>query len=426
MLHNRSVARAARGSLAAAGLMAAAVAGHVATSTVAMAQDCKLSVRATPNVLYAGQSANVDALAYFPTSMYAFAGAAFDMHSTHPTWSYASSGALVPFGADVLGINVGQAHSPQTGIYADPANPIRVWRGVFSPTSTAPAFVEISADPTNFSVYPNRLTPSWVGCNALGGSDFVFVNPFGVGRWVAAPGPRTSVSIGSGSDILIGGSTNYDNAVQAPIVLGLLVPAVQRAPRSSEVRVAFDGQPESFAATVQVQDAQRSTIRTVAISFDAQSNGGVWKYNTTVGNRNGAPLAATFEAYHGGVRVAVGDLDALAPNGESTLQVASTPDVIITGVGTGGGPHVRAHDDQIPSSAVTWTFHYNEPVAAIVRGHNTTQKLTIDSFAVSTPIAVTGPRPLTVSTVEQFGLATHVFESTRARGMILMPRSPAE
>src|SRR6185295_17771153 len=138
-----------------------------------------LSVQATPQVLYGGQSASVNVLAHFPAppapnGAYAFASALFDVHASDPGWTFATAGAIA--GNDVLGIDVGQAHSPQTGIFADPSNPLRVWRGVFEPQSNAPALVEIAADPANFSVYPSRLTSSSAERDAEGGNDFVLVN----------------------------------------------------------------------------------------------------------------------------------------------------------------------------------------------------------------------------------------------------------
>ena len=77
-----------------------------------LAQDCKLSVQATPQVLYTGQKARVNVLAHFPApptpnAPYAFASAAFDVLATDPQWSFVSDGAIL--GSDVLGIEVGQA-----------------------------------------------------------------------------------------------------------------------------------------------------------------------------------------------------------------------------------------------------------------------------------------------------------------------------
>ena len=71
---NRSLFRSVRGTLSSAARSSAVraivgIAGLAATSGTALAQDCKLGVQATPNVLYAGQSASVDVVAYFPSDI---------------------------------------------------------------------------------------------------------------------------------------------------------------------------------------------------------------------------------------------------------------------------------------------------------------------------------------------------------------------
>ncbi len=152
-----------------------AVAGMAATSGQALAQDCKLSVHASPCVLYTGQSAAVDVLAHFPSSMYAFASAQFDVDATLPMWSFAASDVIA--GPSVQGMSVSQSHAPQRGVYANPANLYRVWRGAFTPLTDEPALVEITADPSAISVYPSRLTSSSVPGVVTVGSDLVFVNP---------------------------------------------------------------------------------------------------------------------------------------------------------------------------------------------------------------------------------------------------------
>ncbi len=178
----------------------AAVAGPI----TALAQEGKLSVHASPPVLYSGQSANVDVLAHFaaPGGAYAFASSAFDIYASDPMWTFASAGAIV--GNDVLGASATQLHWPHLGVYANPSNPITIWHGTFTPQSDEPALIEIEANPTNFSIYPSELTSSSVACDAEGGSAYILANPLRVGkRWLAAPGAGTSIQIQD--DVVIDG-----------------------------------------------------------------------------------------------------------------------------------------------------------------------------------------------------------------------------
>src|SRR5580765_4568485 len=101
---DRTVRLALMKRLAGAGVLGLATAA-------ALGQDCKLSVQATPQVLYGAQSASVEVRAHFPSppapnAAYAFASALFDVHASNPMWTFASAGAIV--GNDVLGISVSQ------------------------------------------------------------------------------------------------------------------------------------------------------------------------------------------------------------------------------------------------------------------------------------------------------------------------------
>src|SRR6185369_8877317 len=89
-------------------LLVLACAVGITPGFAARGQDCKLSIQASPQVLYSGQSANVNVLAHFPKppspgGAYAFASSTFDVHASDPMWTWATAGAIV--GNDVLGIN---------------------------------------------------------------------------------------------------------------------------------------------------------------------------------------------------------------------------------------------------------------------------------------------------------------------------------
>lgn len=418
-------------------LVAAGCAGLLPAA--ARADDCKLSVQASPKMIQLGQSTQVNTFAAFPSSAYAFAGAEFDMHSTHPSWSFASSGAIV--GNDVLGINVSQPHHPPTGVFADPTNPFRVWHGVLTPTTAAPALIEVSADPAAFYYYPSKLTSSFASCDAGGGSDWVFLNAKSVGKWAAAPGVGTSTTVHD--DVIVDGQIitgeNYDTA----ILIGLLVPAVQNC-AEAEARVKFDGMPETFSVAVQTAagDVPTTTFTLNYSRIDFQS--GPMPSGMAVCMGDGSVRHVSYGAYLGGIYVATGDLDSDLPGPNPSLVVESVPQVIAVCVGSGnpksgaGKTHLPGPTDGAnfvkpgmisPSlgggSMLTWTLRYDEPVPAIVRGPNgQPQLILLDTLEVRTAIDGSARKLGVGNNLKQIGLACHLFEATGVERMSITPKQP--
>src|SRR5262245_13046484 len=120
------------------------------------ATDCKLSVSASDTTLMPGELAEFDVWAHFPATAYAFASADFEVSASSAGWSAVSSGVVA--GADVNNISASQLHQPFAGIFADPANPLEIWRGIYRPLSYEPRYVTIKAVPSAFSYYPSMLT----------------------------------------------------------------------------------------------------------------------------------------------------------------------------------------------------------------------------------------------------------------------------
>lgn len=292
--------------------LTAALIGAAGLAMSANAQDCKLSVHASPQVLTTGQSSRVDVHAHFSPTFYAFAAADFDVFGTLPGWPFVSAGFV--FGSDVLGISVDQPHAPHLGIFADPSNPIRIWSGLFTPASYEPAFVEIEADPSAFSVYPSRLTSSSVECDAEEGREWIFVNPIRSGEFAVAPGKGTSVEDAAADGFVV---TGDDEA----ILIGLLCPAIQKV-RETTVNVAFDDRPDSLTAEVQVVGDQG--IETPSLAFVASPNAD--RYQVHANYPLGVQLQIMFML--DGQVVA----EYTSENGETPFSVERVPDAFATSV----------------------------------------------------------------------------------------------
>jgi hypothetical protein len=395
----------------------AAVAGLVATTGLAcvsertLAQACTFEVKVTPSVVNAGQSANVDVLAQFPPSMYAFASAQFDVHASSPAWSFASSGLVA--GGDVLGMNVWQSHLPQSGLFADPANPYRVWRGTFTPMTTEPALVEIKADPSAISVYPSQLTSSSVPGQAKGDSGWLIVNPLQIGRWMGAPGRGTRARISD--DVILGGKIITGENPSATILIGLLLPAVQKVDET-QVLVRFEGRPESFAASVDLDGfpGEQLSLGFTRVDLSAMGDAGAYGVVADLGQPDGTP--ATFSAFLRGVRVATGEMRADAP----AFWVDRVPEMFTTRRAGGGGltrvPLRSATGYKLPDLLVS---SYSSSGGATPRPLRLV--LTDGRVVEADAVVVAAPRAASANNLKQIGLGLHTYEATGVRSMMVRP-----
>lgn len=210
------------------GSAAALVTAAAFLASPATAQDCQLQIQAMKNVLWPGQSTDVQVFARFTPSMYAFASAQFRVLADIPAWTFASAGAIA--GSDVVNIDVSQAHQPFLGVFADPSNPLRIWHGTFQPTSWVPRLVRIETSPLGVSVYPSKLTSSSVPCTPQRDVDWIAVNPMAVGRARVAPSEGTTI-------VRTGPETIRASSAQGPIRVGLLLPAVNGAREAARTRI---------------------------------------------------------------------------------------------------------------------------------------------------------------------------------------------
>lgn len=387
-----------------------AAAGLAATSGRTLAQTCTTSVQVTPNVIYTGQSASVDVLTHFPSNFYAWASAQFDVRATHPMWTYASSGAIA--GSDVLGMNVWQSHAPQSGNFANPANPYRVWRGVFTPVSTQPALVEIKAEPSAIAVYPNRLTPSWIAGDPKGDSDWLLVNPLRIGRWMAAPGRGTKARVGD--DVVTTGKIITAENPSAAILIGLLLPAVQKV-EETQVGVRFEGRPASFAARVDLDGipGEAPSLRFTQVVMPDMGDLGAYSVVADLAQPDGTPV--TFNAFLGNVRVAAGEMRGDVPS----LWVDRVPDTITTRVardrGLSGGRTLPTAEVKLPNvliSSYSTSGHAASPLRLV---------LTDGRIVEADTVVVAVRRTQSGNNLKQIGLACHTFEATGVQKMTIVP-----
>lgn len=374
-----------------------AMAGAAVLPAAAVAQGTRLSARATPQILLPGQSAAVDVLARIPSTTYAVASAQFHVHASAPRWTGSTSGSV--FGDDVLGAIYCQAHVPQAGIFADASNPLRVWRGVFTPDSAGPALVEVKPEPLAFSIYPSRLTSSWAPLDPVQigvQPGLIFVNPALVGGWVAAPGAGTSISVSD--DVVVDGRI-ITGPEPAPIIMGLLLPAVQKV-RDAAVRVAFESAPQVLTAQVQ---AQRDGIPCESFSLNFTKATFDQSYEARAESSAGGPAWIT--AFRGGVRVAAGDVSGGGP----LFALTSTPDVVETRI----GPRVRVFGGRVLDAGFMWTVRFDQPVVIRFPGGPV---LTADVVEIG------GPGASSSNNLRQLGLGCHSFEAAGVQRMTLIPR----
>jgi|GEM_PF-3036855 len=208
---------------------AALTAAAVATLAGSAHAQCGLDIKASPSVIMPGQSAKVDVRARFPVSAYAFAGADFSVSAATPSWSFVTGGVIA--GADVLAISASQPHLPQLGVIADPANPYTAWTGRFTPSSYAPAYIELKAEPApgpagpSLWYYPSLLTSSAAMCQPRGSTTGVLVNPVRLGGFAAAPREGGTIDVVGDSFVATGNT-------EEGVLMALLLPAVQSAPEA--------------------------------------------------------------------------------------------------------------------------------------------------------------------------------------------------
>ncbi len=388
------------GSRAAIALLAFA---GIASSN-ALAQTASLGVDVTPKILVSGQSAKVGVRAHFPIEGYAFASSMFDVLASEPAWTIASSGAIA--GDKVLNAFASQVHNPFLGVLADSSNPLRVWSGVFKPTSEGPALVQISAVPSSFWYYPSDMTSSAAPASAHPGVAWLMVNPIRAGAAAAAPVQGTAVD-----DVVVDGriiTARVDDLLPPPptprILVGLLLHAVQKV-HVGAVRIGFDESPQSFSVAVQV-DGTNLPHESLSLNFTEIES------SSALDVRSGFPIGTNVQVSLLRNGKPVGGFN--TPSSDTPLfRVDRLPEVltssaepVIDRAGSGGKPSIQV--------ALGMSGAYDEPV----RVH-----LPNGSILIADTIHV-GSRMRGVNNLKQLGVGIHAYTVEGARTMTIEPLRP--
>jgi hypothetical protein len=252
-------------------LKLAAIVAAAGSSAALAADECRLSIESDRSVMAFGETVTVRSLAHFPASGFAFAHAAFDIQSSHPTWLSASDGVIA--GASVLGIEASQLHEPFGGQVADPSNPFHVWTGQWTPPSPGPKLVKFETLPQAFSYYPSAMTPSSVSCDAEAWRSYLWVEPMDVGGFgQIAPGEGTGLEQTDPTGFVV------EPDLEEAILIGLLLPAVQKVREAPQSHTSFSQQPEAFRHTLLLKpDASASALPSEQITMGYTA--AEWTYN---------------------------------------------------------------------------------------------------------------------------------------------------
>jgi hypothetical protein len=174
------------------GTLALATLAGIAT-TASADECCRWELRVKRKAVLS-DNFEVELWAHFPDSGHAFAGGRLDILSddidwiSHgfcgfPTGPGSSAGTLSATG-DVEDIIVGQVHFPPAGVFADDANPIRVWCGEFE--ASGGAFRTLSTDTDSFTYYVSETSTVTTTCPSVKeASRTVFVGPIVFPGWIA-------------------------------------------------------------------------------------------------------------------------------------------------------------------------------------------------------------------------------------------------
>ncbi|NRA58969.1 MAG: hypothetical protein HRU13_12715, partial [Phycisphaerales bacterium] len=149
----------------------------------------------------------VELWAHIPDDAQAFASARLDLLTSGVDWVDAGSPCLLGIsggvidGDDVRFIEVGQIQFPPAAIFADTANPIRVWCGEFEAQGGFP-YRSVLTSTDAFRYYVDGVSSETEECSPIEAFRSVFVGPIVIGDWIAATFEDT-IGIPRGDGLLL-------------------------------------------------------------------------------------------------------------------------------------------------------------------------------------------------------------------------------
>ena len=193
----------------------AVLAGSLALATLAglaptanAGDDCRWEMKITRKALVSN-TFEVELWAHFPDDAHAFMRSVLDVQTSGVDWfdfgdcllggQFAEPGLVS--GDDVVGIDVGQSHFPPAMIFADTANPIRVWCREFEAKTGAP-YRSVLASTELFRYYIDASSSETQTCTPIEALRHVFVNPIVIDDWIAATFEDT-IGIPRGDGLLL-------------------------------------------------------------------------------------------------------------------------------------------------------------------------------------------------------------------------------
>jgi prepilin-type processing-associated H-X9-DG protein len=352
-----------------------------------------------------GQSAKVDVRARFPVGAYAFAGADFSVSAATPSWSFVTGGVIA--GADVVGISASQPHLPQLGVVADPANPYTAWTGRFTPSSYAPAYIELKAEPApgpagpSLWYYPSLLTSSAAMCQPRGSTTGVLVNPVRLGTFAAAPREGGTIDIVGDSFVATGNTEDG-------ILIAMLVPAVQAA-REAETSVHYGRGVYSLALDATATGTAARPMEMISYNFtkiEYSKLPATPGYAMLIDPRGAEQVMGTLIMMDGQV------VPFEVRDGRAPFTVLDLPTNI----------HTRAEHDE-RRAAVQFDWILTVPPAVPGSSHPGGMNfLFADGSVRAVRSATVQSRAKCTNNLKQLGLAMHTFEATGTDTLTVTPQ----